>query len=193
MPAFDKTTPTISRTFSGIDFIVPAPFTEGHSLTVNEAKFFNSTLASVIGNAYSGDVRRAEASGKDTSIWNHQELFNKKFAEYELGVSNRGGEGTGTKSDPLARTIAFLASEDMKAKAAARGIKVGVLQRAKSADGTTSKWAELVASNLERNREAFTEQAKAILANNAPEPGEDDDLFAGITEAAEGEVQAAAE
>lgn len=178
MPQFDTSTPRITRKFSDIEFSVPAPFPEGHTLSANEAKFLNSTLASVVGNAYSGDIRRAKEAGKDVSIWDHQALFEAKFADYELGVSNRG-DGTGTAASPLDRTIAFLASEDVKARLIAKGFKVGVIQRTKNADGV-SKFAELVAKNIEDNHERFAAQAQAMLDAQPDVASEDDDLLAGL-------------
>lgn len=59
MPTFDLSTPTAKRTYIGHDFNVPMPFTAGHVLSAPEAKWVNATLATVIGNAYAGSVRRA--------------------------------------------------------------------------------------------------------------------------------------
>lgn len=59
MPTFTPETPTAKRTYIGHDFNVPMPYVAGHVLSAPEAKWVNATLATVIGNAYAGSVRRA--------------------------------------------------------------------------------------------------------------------------------------
>ncbi len=59
MPHFTAETPTIERKFLDNTFTVPVPFFDGHVCTVNETKWLNSQVASVVANAFSGDVRRA--------------------------------------------------------------------------------------------------------------------------------------
>lgn len=68
MPAYDTSTPTAKRTYIGVDFSVPMPFTEGHALTGPEAKWVNATLATVVGNAYAGSVRRAVVTLNHSAI-----------------------------------------------------------------------------------------------------------------------------
>lgn len=59
MPHYTAETPTIERKFIDHTFRVPSVFTDGHTLTPNETKWLNSQVASVVANAFSGDVRRA--------------------------------------------------------------------------------------------------------------------------------------
>jgi hypothetical protein len=216
MPSYTSETPTIERKFYDITFQVPAPFAAGHTLTANEANWMNSNVASVIGNAYSGDIRRAmqahneaalkahtEAGGKakdfkpaeDVSVlgWDHAAKFAEKYAGYELGVTSRGG-GSGEGSSPLSRTIMFLAAEDLKARMVRKGLKVANFYKAAAQDGTKfkSRWAELLAQNIEAKRDEFTETATAMLAK--AEDDAEDDLLSGEVPADDtSEVAAAAE
>ncbi len=59
MPHFTADTPTIERKFIDHTFRVPSVYSTGHILTDLETKWLNSQVASVVANAFSGDVRRA--------------------------------------------------------------------------------------------------------------------------------------
>jgi hypothetical protein len=166
-------TATFVRKFYDMEFTIPAEFEAGHVLSANEANFINSQKASVVGNQYSGDIRRAVAGlvaggNKKATVadlgWDHAARFAEKFADYELGVSNRGSGGTTSGSNPLDRMVSFLASEDLKARIIRKGLKVATFYKAKSADGTQSKWSELLAANIEAKGEEFRAQAEAQLA-----------------------------
>lgn len=202
MPQFDTSTPTISRKFADHTFTVPAPFAEGHALTANEATFLNGQVASVVGNQFAGDIRRAlaaynkaqrealpkkeQASYVDTTDvsvlgWDMAARFAAKYAEYELGVSNRGGDGSGSANDALTRTVNFLNAEDMKARIIAKGLKVGAFQKAAASDPQyKTKWAELLAKNLEAKGDQFRATAQAQIDAAAANAGSDD-LLDGIT------------
>jgi hypothetical protein len=160
MPKFDTSTPTLERTFSGVDFKVPAPFAAEHVLTAPEAAWLNSNLASVVGNAFSGDIRRGLKTLNDNAKknlkgaelkayvdvtdpaklgWDMQAEFNAKFGDYVLGESNRG-TGGGNASDPLSQLIRMFSTVDIKARLAAKDRKVAPLYKAPSnigADGNT--------------------------------------------------------
>lgn len=222
MPKFTAETPRVERKFSGLDFSVPYVFIEGHPLTKPEAAWLNSNLASVVGNAFSGDIRRGlaalnkanleahvKAGGKPKDYkevtdpkalkWDFQKEFDAKFEDYELGESNRGtGGGTASPVDQLVRMFSTV---DVKARLAAKGLKVAPLYKAPSnvmdTDGKTplypSKWEELVSENIKAKGDQFRKQAEeqlASLAANDPAEGEDDPLLAGIE--APAEVPAAA-
>lgn len=205
MPAFDTSTPTITRKFSDLTFSVPAPFAANHALTANEATFLNSTLASVVGNAFSGDIRRAmvahnaealkawTAAGNkakdfkpdtDPAVlgWDMDAKFAAKFTGYELGVSNRGGDGSASTATPLDRMVKFIATEDLKARLVAKGFKVTDFYKAPALDTETykSKWDELLAQNIEKNRERFTASAQSQLDAMAAADA-DDDILEGVT------------
>lgn len=214
MPKFDTNTPRLERKFSGVEFKVPAPFTEGHALTKGETAWLNSNLASVVGNAFSGDIRRGLAAHNKTALeahvkgggkakdfkpsddpavlgWDMQKEFDLKFAEYELGESNRGTGGAA--NDPLSQLIRMFSTVDIKARLAKKGFKVAPLYKAPSAimgDDSKpkypSKWEELVQENIIAKGDQFKAQAEAQLAQLAksdPAEEETDDLLAGIAQA----------
>jgi hypothetical protein len=108
--------------------------------------------------------------------------FAEKYASYALGVSNRGGDGTASGNDALTRTVNFLNAEDMKARIIAKGFKVGAFQKAAPSDPQyKTKWAELLAKNLEAKGDQFRATAQAQLdALEASDAGSDD-LLDGIT------------
>jgi len=190
MPAVDPSVPTATRTFAGLEFQVPMPYSEGHALTAGEAAWLNSNLASVIGNAYSGDIRRAEAAKKgSTKTWDHAAKFAAKYEGYVLGESNRGGKGTGG-TDVVAALARTLATIELKRKLVAAGHKPGALMKVKNADGV-SKFNELLDALIARDGEHFTAQAQAQIADMDTQP--EDDLFAGLTETTEVEAPVAAE
>lgn len=196
MPAFDASTPTITRTFAGQSFTVPAPYAEGGVLTANDAKFLNGQLASVIGNALSGDMRRAveawnKANPKNkvkdatelSDFGDLQALFDAKYTAYAPGESNRGS-GTGTSgTDPIERMAHGFATQEAKARIIAKGYKVRDFVLAKSADGTQSKLAEFVAKLMTEKGDSYRAQAESIRANITT--GNDDDMFGDIAPATE--------
>ncbi len=214
MPTVPADAPRVTRKFYDMEFSVPYIFSEGHALTAPEAVFLNANLASVIGNAYSGDIRRAvlalneegekafiAAGGKKKDYtplgvealgWDHQAKFADKFASYDMGVTRQGGGTGASTSSPLERMITFLAGEDLKAKFAKKSMKVSPFYKAEATEGSgfKSKWAELLAGNIERNIERFTAAAEAQLASMAEADAEDDGLLDGI-EAPEEVPQAA--
>ena len=59
MPHFNETHSRGQYKVQGLHVEMPSVFAEGHVLTANEAKWMNGSVASTIGNAYGGDVRRA--------------------------------------------------------------------------------------------------------------------------------------
>lgn len=202
MPKFDTNAPMVDRKFSGLDFKVPYVYSEGHALTKPEAAWLNSNLASVVGNAFSGDIRRGLAAlnkakrdefvkggGKpkdykeitDPSAlgWDFQKEFAAKFSDYELGESHRG-QGGGNASDPVSQLVRMFSTVDVKQRLAAKGFKVAPLYKApsniKNEDGTPkypSKWEELVQENIIAKGEQFRTQAEAQLEALNGAEGED--------------------
>lgn len=206
MPKFAPNTPRAERKFSGLDFTVPYVFAEGHALSKPEAAWLNSNLASVVGNAFSGDIRRglkayndkarAELSKaevknyvdvEDPAVlgWDMQAEFDAKFADYVLGESNRGSGGGA--ASPVDQLIRMFSTVDVKARLAKKGLKVGPLYKApsnmKDEAGEPlypSKWEELVQENMKAKLEQFTAQATEQLANLAAGDDEGDELLAGL-------------
>lgn len=192
MPKFSTETPMVDRKFSGLDFKVPYVFAEGHALTKPEAAWLNSNLASVVGNAFSGDIRRGLAALNKAKLdefvkgggkakdykeitdpvalgWDFQKEFTAKFTDYELGESNRG-QGGGAANDPLSQLIRMFSTVDVKQRLAAKGYKVAPLYKTpsnlKNEDGSAkypSKWEELVQENILAKGEQFRAQAQAQL------------------------------
>ncbi len=189
MPQVPDSTPTATRTFAGLEFTVPMPFAEGHQLSSGEASWLNSNLASVIGNAYSGDIRRAEAAKKgSTKTWDHAAKFAAKYEGYVLGESNRGSGGV-KGTDAVAALARVLATIELKRKLVAAGHKPGALMKVKNTEGV-SKFNELLDALIARDGEHFTAQAQAQIADMDTQP--EDDLFAGLTDTTEVEAPAAA-
>lgn len=178
MPVSTSETPTITRTFAGHEFTVPAPYTEGHVLTAPEASWLNGQVASVVGNAFSGDLRRAEAAKKGaTKTWDLPAMFAERYASYALGEGRGSGGGTASGTSALDRTITFLATEDIKSRIAAKGLKVDAFRKTPAQDAQyKSRFVELVAQNIEAKRELFTAQAQAQLDALAASDATDDDF-----------------
>lgn len=203
MPAFTEATPTLTRKFmGGIEFKVPAVFEPGHALTAPETKWVNSQVASVVANQYAGLVRRTDAAelkahlaagGKEkdfvssTESWDHPAKFLEEFTDYELGVSSRG---TGTaSSDPLTRMVHTLATEAVKARILAKGLKVNDFMRSKvTVEGEeVSKFIQLVGAYKSQFEDDLKAQAQAQLdALQADE----DDFDLGDVEAGEDQIAA---
>lgn len=186
MPTVDPSAPTATRTFAGMEFTVPMPYTEGHTLTPGEAAWLNSNLASVIGNAYSGDIRRAEAAKKgSTKSWDHAAKFAEKYEGYTLGESNRGS-GTPKSTDTVGALARVLATMELKRKLVKAGHKPGVLMKTKNADGV-NKFNELLEALIARDGEHFRSQAEAQVADM--DAGDSaDDLFASLDDESAGEA-----
>lgn len=188
MPEFSPSTPTQVRTFGGHEFKVPVLYTEGHVLTAPEANFLSSQLITVAGNRWSAKVSaaiKAYNEGKkekdqiktaDQLGWDLQAEFDRMFAEYKVGVSNRGhGGGSKPSTDPVESLVNFLASADVKRRILKNGLKVRDFMQTKvTVDGVEmSKFAALVAQKIAQDGEALRSQAEAQLASAA---SEDDSL-----------------
>lgn len=209
MPHFDPTTPTVERKFLGKPFTAPLAFSPGHVLTAPETTWVNSQLISVVGNAFSGDIRRAlEARNKiDLAQWvkdgnkakdyvpttdaaflgfDLQAEFDAKFDAYTLGESNRGSGGGANGASPINQLIRSFSVLDIKQRLAAKGFKVGPLYKNPSDKGYKSKWEELVEENIKAKGDQFRAMAEAQAAALADEPA--DDLLTNL----EGDLAAAA-
>lgn len=151
MPAIDTSTPRVARKFAEHAIQAPMPFAEGHALTANEALWLNTAVAGTVGNHFGGDIRRAREAGKDALAGTTaQDAFDAKYTAYVLGESNRGGDGF-TAADPVTAAAKAIATAKVKELLTSKGYKVGDVQKAKSADGKTSKFAELVSKFTEAN------------------------------------------
>lgn len=182
MPQVDPSTPTIEREFYGNTFAVPAPYVKGYKLSEAEAVFMNSQLATVVGNRYGARFRAAEKKGE--ALADPAATFAELFAAYKVGESNRAtGTGTVKSADPLARTIRFLAEEDLKARIISAGHKVKDFMAAPSTtEGHKSRYAELLSASiaLGTNKDGtrnWKEEAEGIIARRAEATSADPDLI----------------
>lgn len=182
---------------------IAQPFTEGHTLTANEALFVNRQLASVTTNilaswlnreverlnaendkllASTDKAERAKAKAKGpkgepaysvADVPGVQEKYDEIFAAYEPGVTTRGSGG-GAAHDPVQSIANSIAWEQLKVRLKAKGFKVNSVKAEKKAD--------LVAQWLEKNP-AILETAKAqFAASDTPTSADEDlgDLFDGL-------------
>jgi len=209
MPTINTSNPTLSRKFAGHDIAVPTYFASGQALTDNEAKWANSVLATVTGNAFGGAIRRAletidterakafkakkydgpmDETGKKPAPatfadlnWEPQAKFNEVFANYTLGESNRGS-GTSGGADPVSQLIRTFSVMDIKARLAAKKLSPGPFYKAPATvEGYKSKWEELVGENIKAKHDVFKAQAEAQLAQIKGTDTDADPLLDGLT------------
>ena len=148
MVEFTKKTPRSDVTIQGRQLTVPAPFAEGHTLTVPQAAALNNLLAENMRNNMSKAVKEAnEKQAPDEEV---QEAVDKYTAEYEFGA-RRGG---GRTADPVTAKARELAKEKIKAGLKAKGVKLS--------DVGTEKLNEMVDQALEKYPQ-IREQASQIV------------------------------
>lgn len=154
MPKFDATSSLHDHKFSDIALKVPFIFTEGHTLSALEALFLNRQVASVVGNAFGGWVRRTtekmtpKEKANFFSTTDFQAKFDEDFAAYELGANNRSSGGTSV--DPLTRFARAIAEPKINELLKSKGIKVNKVREVIEANGK-SKHYNLITQFIERN------------------------------------------
>lgn len=168
---------TLARKFADFPVTVPVMFTEGQTLTADQARWASSQFATVIGNTFGGIVRKMDEVPEDFSA---QSLINQLVADFTFTPKRGTGTGTSASTDPVARMVHFLAGEELKRRIIAKGLKVRAIQTAKGADGETSKFAELLAALIERDGDSLRAQAEAVIAAQASIDNDADDLLEGI-------------
>lgn len=202
MPTIHESHPRHPHTFGGVEIQVPYPFAEGHQLTAGEAKAMNVWLATAIGNGHNralSDAVEAYNKGKKvadrlvetkdeagTKIpataklpdFDFQAAFDKRFASYELGVSNRGGGGS-TSTDPVMVQARSLAALKVKELITRKGLRVRDFQTTKTESGD-SKFTELVGAYIASNP-WIVDSARAQLAAIAEHEAEGE-IDLGVTE-----------
>lgn len=166
MPSFSPSTPTVSRKFAGVEVGVPEYFTADHALSANEARWANTQLGTVIGNAFGSRVRNkklVDDKGKALNPADSASVFLDMFHDYDF-TSTRGN-GKKATSDPVAALINFLSKEAIKAKILRKGLKVRDFMSAKvMVDGEeTSKFLALAAEYAEVHYDDLFAQAEAQL------------------------------
>lgn len=201
MPTFSETTPRVAYKFAGIDFSVPAPYSEGHVLLPNEATFMNRMLAGTMGNQYAGDIRkevakldaeRAEAfkaktyTGPTTTDAKGKTIpapatvtdltwdHQARFIEKFTNYTpgaSTRGTGAGGSSDPVVQMARSLALAKVKELVAKKGLKIMDLYKSKNAEGV-SKVDQLVTDYIAKNEWVLALAKSTVEATQ----GHDDDL-----------------
>lgn len=134
-------TPTHDITIAGIPLAAPAPYTEGHTLTTNEAAVLNQTLAENLRNNFASKVKAAVAKANgiekvsdlptgdeyagllaavDTDALASE--FAAYVTEYEFGV-RRTGTSRGPV-DPVEREAVSMAREKVKVALKKKGLNL---------------------------------------------------------------------
>ena len=209
MPHFDHSTPRVAREYNGVTFSVPMPYGAGHALTPGEASYLNGVIATRMGNSHSAMLRRIATTAVNegrkagakplkpkpehieaakASVADHQAWLDNAYASFTPGERTRGEGGSG--STPIERLIRTLATEDVKARIIARGLKVQDFQRTKVTvvGEKVSKFSQLVEQLIERDHDRLAELAQRALDAQSADASEVDDL---LDEMEGGEAQAA--
>lgn len=212
MPKPYENAPTVSRTFADVTVSVPAVFAPGHSLTPNEAKWANTMVGTVVGNAFGSRVRngikaldaerkaahKAKAYtgplGEDgkpapatvTDIFtNPSAEFTALYESYELGAGRAMGEGKAA-TDPVGALVRTLASAEIKRRILSKGRKVKEFMEAKvTVDGEEiSAFSNLVNQFIAAHPELEDTARAQLEALASSDTSEEDEFDAAISAAA---------
>jgi PP-loop superfamily ATP-utilizing enzyme len=156
-----ENTPTREITIQGFAFSVPAPFSEGHTVTAGEASALNQTLAENIRNNLAKTIDKAvEAAAKANAIdvkdvtAGHLDLdelqgkVNEYVQEYEFGVRAGGGRNI---TDPVEREAMNIARTKVREALKSKGYVLAEIPKE-----TIDKLAE----DLVEANPAITDEAK---------------------------------
>ena len=150
---------------------------------------------------YSGPTTTVKIKGKDTQVpspatysdltdWDHQSRLNEKFAEYELGVSNRGGAGGGG-SDPLEALIERLATSMVKDLLKSKGRSIQKFMRTKDEEHGTA-FKRLVSEYIDKRYDALVPLAEQEQARMQAEQAASADIDLGLDLEEDGDEEQAA-
>lgn len=170
----NETLPALQRKFLGHEVTVPQAFAAGDTLDADSAAWVNSQIATVIGNATGGYFRR---SGEKPTAKAVQSKLDEIFAEYNLSGNRGTGEGK-QGSDPVASLVKMLATQAVKARIVAKGLKVRdfVTTKVTDEDGNeVSKLTQLIAQYIENHPE-LRDTAEAQINSVREEASEDTDI-----------------
>ena len=102
-------TPKKEITIKGENFTVPAPYSEGHTLTEAEANVLNQTLAENLRNNFAGVVtsakEEAEKNGTELDLGALQGQLEEYITEYEFGARRSSGPAL-NQTDKIAISMA---------------------------------------------------------------------------------------
>ena len=205
MATANPNAPALSREFAGHPISVPAVFTEGHVLTSGEAAWTNGQVATVLGNAFGGAIRRAlEALDKERNEAHKNKTYTGPTVEGKNGkpipapaefadldwnpqskfdeifsayefAASTRGSGNGAKSDPTTALARTYAEVDLNARIASKGRTATEFRKVKMEDGRT-KYTHLVDAQFESKKADYLERAKAEMADAAASVTEDDGI-----------------
>lgn len=212
MPKPYENAPTVSRTFADVTVSVPAVFAPGHSLTPNEAKWANTMVGTVVGNAFGSRVRNGikaldaerkaahKAKTYDGPLGEDgkpapatvTDVFADPIAEfttlyesYELGAGRAMGEGK-SATDPVGALVRTLASAEIKRRILSKGRKVKEFMDAKvTVDGEEiSAFSNLVNQFITAHPELEDTARAQLEALASSDTSEEDEFDAAISAAA---------
>lgn len=139
----DENTPRSEITIGGATFSAPEPYTEGHTLTENEASAFNQLLHENLRNNFASKVKAAleavNGAVDQLDMEGLQSAFDEYAAGYEFGARRTG---TRVSVDPVLREASKMA-KDLIRKALKQ-------QKIAEKDLPEGKMDELISQTLER-------------------------------------------
>lgn len=129
MPAITDETPMRDLVIAGMQFKIPAPYTEGHPLTANEASALNGLFGENLRNNFAIQIKRQneEAETKQTekpSLEALQAELDVYAGGYEFGVRRSSSGSIGTSADPVEAETQKIARELVKSRIKERGLKL---------------------------------------------------------------------
>lgn len=158
----NEQTPTKEITIKGLQFVVPAPYTEGHVLKANEASVLNQTLAENLRNNFAGTVAdEIEKVGSPDKVDLNalQAALDAYVVEYDFGVRRAGAGGGQPKLEPRVRIARDLAKAKVREQIRKAGHKVTAF--------SAEKIADLAMSLVEKNPFFLEEADRQIKAQQA--------------------------
>jgi hypothetical protein len=157
---------TQSLTIQGITFEAPAPYSEGHVLTANEALALNQVYGENLRNNFATHIKKVqEGFAKEAGVESYTltqsdiEELRVKFAEYAEGYEFHGKRTARQPVDPVAREARKLAKDVVRSKLNEKGIDVKTL-----AEG---KMDELIDAVLVKMPEITEEARRRVEATKA--------------------------
>ncbi len=145
--------PRSTITIQGIQFSVPAPFVEGHTLRSNEAEVLNQTYAENIRNNFAAKVKLALSDEAELDPNALQIQLNAYIETYDFGI--RRGSGGGAVRDPVATEARKMAADAVRNALKKKGLTVKEVGK--------DKLKELVDGVYTKNAEVLLARAREIL------------------------------
>lgn len=135
-------TPRHEVTIQSQVFTIPAPYSEGHTLTSGEASALNQLLTENVRNNFAGKIKaQADKPENERQVFTQEDL-DAYVAEYEFGVRRVGGGSSEAKYSPEEREARKIAREKVTAALKARNIKINSV--------SAEKMEELVSAASQR-------------------------------------------